>query len=225
MPIAIILAAVALAASAIGATAQSIPSKKDNYRKFRLSQLEGLVNEGLTTDQEEQLRQMGMGSVQAQEREIRGRRADNLAALTGGATAQDMRAFEASDAERVANARQAVDAEIIKQDQQAKDRYRQEQSQLLTEQEQRRKEKTNAWLGVLGTASQAVGTVAAASDQARMEGTAGTQAVTESASRVYGAGSGKVPMPNFAYQSPAVKAWWNGLTPEQQQTYAAQYNQ
>ena len=139
MPIAIILAAVALAASAIGATAQSIPSKKDNYRKFRLSQLEGLVNEGLTTDQEEQLRQMGMGSVQAQEREIRGRRADNLAALTGGVTAQDMRAFEASDAERVANARQAVDAEIIKQDQQAKDRYRQEQSQLLTEQEQRKK--------------------------------------------------------------------------------------
>lgn len=226
MPVALILAAIALGTSALGAVASSIPSNRDEYRKWRLKQLGTLVNEGLTQDQEEQMRQMGLGSVQAQEREIRGRRADNLAALSGGATAQDIRAFEASDAERIAKARQNIDTEIIKQDQAQKQKYREEQNALYQEQEGRRKERTNAWLGVLDTAAKSAGTVAAATEAERLEGTgpAGMQGLQQSAARVYGPGA-KTPsgMPDFSYKSPAVRAWWDSLSEEQQLQYAAQY--
>lgn len=225
MPIALILAAIAVGTSALGAAASSIPTKADEYRRWRLKQLNTLTKEGLTPDQEEQMRQMGLGSVQAAERETRSRRADALAALSGGATAQDIRAFEASDAERAQKARQAIDTEIIKQDVAAKERYKKEQADLFAQQEGKRKERNAAWMSVLGTAANAAGTVAAAGDRERMEATGptGASALQQSVGRVYNE-QGKIPMPaNMPYQSKAVGIWWDGLSPEDQANYAAQF--
>ena len=169
-----IVALIGLAVSAVTGIAKAIPDKSDYWRQNRLKELQTLVKEGLTPAEEDQLRSMGLSSTQQAEKEMRSRRADALAQLQGGVTAQDIRALEATDAERAQRARLAIDQEIVKQDIAAKARYRQEQAALMEKQHARSQEQKQAIGTTVNDLMGGISTVATADTISKREGVAQT---------------------------------------------------
>lgn len=132
----------------VGALGQAIaagPNESDEDRERRLGQLKTITQHGLSAEQEEYLRNIGLGAVRTAERETRTRRADALAGLQGGASVQDYLAAEARDNESMRKSRLAVDETILKQDERARERGIQEQERLQQQKAARLAEQTKAW--------------------------------------------------------------------------------
>ena len=181
---AIIVAAISAATTATTTAINAAPTKGDRYRKARIKQLERLAEEGFTPAQEEELRSIGLGAAATAAREARSRRADALASLAGGATAQDIMAQTAREQEIDMAQRRAVENEVRKADIQERNNRRQELNALIQQQEASGRSKRAAVTSGIESLGSTAANLIGAGAVSNME--EGADTVRGAAERTYG---------------------------------------
>lgn len=141
MPVALIAAIIAAAASTVsaaaGAAANAAPTSATHYRKERIGELsgtEGAAAQGLTPEQEDELRTLGMTRFSELKGELASHEADALANIPGGATPRDAVLAASKDNANLQQATRAIDASVQAADTAEKNRARQELQELTEKQ-------------------------------------------------------------------------------------------
>jgi len=176
MAIGAIVSAVASAATGIAtAAAGSASDSAKKYRRKRIKELTetDAANTGLTPEQEDELRVLGMDKFHALNQQLESQRADELASVPGGATARDVTLASDRDARQLQVASRAIESQIRAEDQRAKDSARSELERLTARKGQAQQQATQQAVGAIGGAAQDIASIAMNYNRGASEGVTG----------------------------------------------------
>lgn len=177
MAIGAIVSAIVSAAVGVGtAAAGSAPRSSKKYRRQRIKELGGdygTAAQGLTPEQEDELRVLGIDKFHQLNQQLASGRADEMASVPGGATARDVVLASDRDARQLQTANRAIENQIRAEDQKAKEAGRQELNWLTERKNQEQMAATNQAVGAIGGAATDIAGIAMNYNRAQSEGVTG----------------------------------------------------